>query len=98
MFGAVTAYLYDYLLGIRQPEDAAGYRTLEIAPVFAAPLSRVSGFRRLKQGRVDVSWEREGDRIRLTVTLPPHLPAVLLAEGERVPLQEGKNEYTVPTP
>jgi alpha-L-rhamnosidase len=95
MFGAVTAYFYDYLLGIRQPQGEAGCRSLEISPCFVSSLSCASGHRDLPAGRVAVSWERAGENVRLTVTLPPRLPAVLLCGEERVPLAEGVNKFVI---
>ena len=95
MFGAVAAYLYDYLLGVRQPQGEAGYRSLEISPCFVSSLSRVSGYRDLPAGRAAVSWERAGEKIRLSVTLPPRLPAVLLIGEKRVPLAEGENDFII---
>ncbi len=95
MFGAVAAYLYDFLLGIRQPAGEAGFRSLEIAPVFAAPLNRASGYRDFRQGRVRVAWERQGERIRLRVTLPEGLPASLIVGERRVPLRAGDNELLI---
>ena len=92
MFGAVDALLYDHLLGIRQPAGEAGWRRLEIAPVFVRALSSVSGSRDLPAGRVSVSWRREGAGVRLLTVLPPDLPAVLALNGERAPLKAGTNE------
>ena len=93
MFGAVTAYLYEYLLGIRQPEGEAGFRSVEIAPALVPNLNGAAGSRELRQGAVAVSWARADGTVRLTVTLPPDLPGTLLLNGNRLPLHTGENTF-----
>lgn len=97
MFGAVAAYPFDYILGIRQPAGSAGYRALEISPAFVPGLDRASGYRNLPAGRVEVSWNREGDAVRLQITLPSGLPAALVLGEERIPLQAGANAFALRT-
>jgi alpha-L-rhamnosidase len=94
MFGAVAAYPFEYILGIRQPEGEAGFRTLELAPSFPPSLRRAAGYRVLPAGRVEVSWAREGEAVRLEITLPQGLPAVLALGEKRIPLKAGKNMFT----
>ena len=93
MFGAVSAYLFDYILGIRQPAGAAGYRALEIEPAFVPGLDRVWGWRDVSAGRVEIRWVQEDNKIRLQITLPPALPAALKYGGARIPLQPGENAF-----
>ncbi len=89
MFGASVSHLYDYLLGIRQTQTQDGEQ-LAIAPVFTSHLSRVSGWRTVKAGRVAVSYEKKGDEISLTVELPREA-TLRLGDGERV-LTAGKHQ------
>ena len=92
MFGASVSHLYDYLLGIRQIQTANGEH-LVIAPVFTSHLSRVSGWRTLKAGRVDLSYEKEGNTVSLSIALP--CTATLIYGERAVALEAGKHQLTI---
>ena len=95
MFGAVVGCLYDYLVGIRQTEDSAGYEHLVIAPVVAPQLHRVSGSRHLPQGEVSVSYEIKDGVMELSVTLPQGVEATLRIAGEECTLRGGLTRLTL---
>lgn len=94
MFGAVTAYLYDYLLGIRAKKGSAGYHEVEIAPVLIKGVNKISGYRILPNGRVEVAYERTGERVSMTVSLPEGLCAVLSFGGRQHELHAGRNHFS----
>lgn len=96
MFGAVTAYLYDHLLGIRQGEESFGYRDLLIAPYLDPSLGTVEGSRTLPCGEVRVRYAPTGaGKYDVTVTLPAGVSAVFrTSDGER-PLSPGENRFGV---
>ena len=58
MFGAVTEYLFKYLLGIRQPEGEAGFRTVSIEPCAVTELAWAEGSVLLGGKRIRVRVER----------------------------------------
>lgn len=89
MFGAVVACFYDFLLGIGQTEESAGYRDLVISPVTVPQISRLSGARELPCGRVAVAYERGEDGTDFTLTLPEGASAVFRYAGECIPLTGG---------
>ena len=91
MFGAVTAYLFDYLLGIRPV--SAGYQSIVIAPVMTEKLNRVSGHRTLPAGAVSVSYEKHGDRADFVITIPENLTATFSLAGEKYDLHPGENRF-----
>ncbi len=88
MFGASVSHLYDYLLGIRQTQTQGGEQ-LAIAPVLVPQISRVSGWRTVKAGRVAVSYEKTGDEVALTLELP--CAATVTCGEETHALQAGKH-------
>ena len=94
MFGAVVACFYDFLLGIGQTEESAGYRELVISPVTVPQVTHLAGARELPCGRVAVAYEREGEKTVLTVTLPEGVSAVLVYAGEKKALVGGENRFT----
>ncbi|MDD6262777.1 MAG: family 78 glycoside hydrolase catalytic domain [Clostridiales bacterium] len=96
MFGAVSAYLYDYLLGIRAKDGSAAYREVEIAPVLADGLDRVCGWRMLPGGKISVSMEKDSEKVSFAVTIPPRQSAVFSFGGKTHPLSPGENLFTFP--
>lgn len=96
MFGAVAAYLSDYLLGIRQEDGKAGYRDIVIAPVPVDSLKRVSGRRGLPQGDVSVSWEKADGKVRFSIQIPDGTQAVLRFGGDNLALHTGENLLEMP--
>ncbi len=91
MFGAVTAYLFDYLLGIQADHGVEGYRAIVVAPVMVDLLERVSGKRTLPKGEVCVSYEKKDGKVVFHVTLPADLPAKFLWKDKEIVLGAGEN-------
>ena len=88
MFGAVVAHLFDYILGITQEKDSAGYEKLVIKPAFIRSLGRASGHITVNEGKVEVSYEVKNGEFVLSVTLPEGKTA-------RVVLPDGREEKIV---
>lgn len=95
MFGAVVAYLFDYILGIQAKNGSAGYQEVLIAPVIPDSLNHASGHRTLPSGEVRVMWKKTEGRISFTVEIPENQPAVLQYQGCTYPLTPGINQYTL---
>ena len=95
MFGAVVACLYDYLCGIGQAPDSAGYQSIVIAPVTVQGLDRVSGCRTLPCGEVAVEYEKTAEGACFTVTVPAGANAVFVWDGQEHALTAGRNCFAV---
>jgi len=95
MFGAVVAYLYDYLLGIRAKDDCAAYREMEIAPVLVSQLNKLSGWRKLPAGKVSVSYEKTEAGVSFVIEVPENLPAAFVYGGQKYELTAGENRFTL---
>ncbi len=91
MFGAVTAYLYDYLLGIRAKDGCAGYSEIIISPVIVDTVNKIEGHRTLKSGKVSVAYEKSNGKIEFTITIPENLPAEFIFGDKTTALHAGKN-------
>ena len=81
MFGAVVGYFYEYLLGITQREGSVGYEKVRICPMMIDGLHRVSGYISVPRGTIGVSYEREGERLHLTVDIPTGVSAEVVLPG-----------------
>ena len=94
MFGAVTAYLYDYVLGIRAKKGCAGYSEIVISPVIVDGVNSATGYRTLKSGKVSVSYKKIGDKIEFEIVIPENLPAEFELGEEKRTLSAGINKFT----
>ena len=90
MFGAVTAFLFDYILGIR---EGVGGKTLEIAPILVDSLDQASGSRVLKSGEVKVAYEKKYGTTRFSITTPVKA-TFRVGEVEKI-LEAGEHEFTL---
>ena len=95
MFGAPVAYFFEYLLGIKQTSDSAGYEKLEIKPVGTERFGYMKGYMEIPSGRVSVSYKHEGGKISFEIDLPKGVSATLVYGGETYELSYGENTIEV---
>jgi len=100
-WGDISAWFYRYLGGIRPNPEGSNVHRLDIAPCFVRQVSSVSADYRMPCGQVRVSWQRRGDSVLLSLSVPSEaVGEILLSRGARFadgsdkkPLQSG--EYTI---
>ncbi len=95
MFGAVTAYLYDYLLGIRAKDGCAGYSEIVISPVIVDGINCIEGYRTFKSGKVSVSYKKNNGSVEFEICIPDNQNAEFVFAGEKHKLNAGVNKFTV---
>jgi len=95
MFGAVAAYLYDDLLGIRAKDGCAAYSEVEISPVLVNQVNKLSGWRKLPGGRVSVAYQKTEIGVSFEISIPQGLPAALIYGDQRYELIAGENRFTL---
>lgn len=78
-FGAVAAWMYNYSLGIRRDEQHPGFRHFLLQPVpdEADGLQYAAGFYDSMYGRIESRWERQGDKIIYTFSIPANTTATV---------------------
>lgn len=91
MFGAPVAYLFEYLLGIRQKDGTAGFESLVIEPQATALFGRMAGSIETVRGKISVSYEKKDGKTVFTVTVPEASAAVFRFEGKETALSAGEN-------
>lgn len=94
MFGAPVAYIFEHLLGIRQKEGTAGFESLVIEPKATELFGHMAGSIQTVRGRIAVSYNREGERITFTVTVPEGAKAVFRFEDREMPIEAGENRLS----
>lgn len=70
MFGAVTRYLFSFILGITQEKNSAGYEKIVIAPQIPDGLNRASGHITTVRGEIAASFVRTEREMDFYVTVP----------------------------
>jgi alpha-L-rhamnosidase len=93
MFGSPVAYLFEYILGIRQTDESAGYNSLVIEPRAVHRLDRLSGSMETPSGTVAVKYEKSGDTVDFTITIPNGTQGVFRYGGKEYALAEGENKF-----
>ncbi len=91
MFGAVTRYLFSFILGITQEHASAGYEKILIAPEIPEKLGSASGYITTVQGKISVSFVKSDKKISFDITVPKSAKFVF-NENEYV-LQSGENHF-----
>lgn len=95
MFGGAVRQLFTHILGITQPENAAGYREVVIAPHFVPGLSYARGTVMLHGKELGVSWAWDEDAVRLNIMVPDGIKATFAYHGHSRKLESGVNEMVL---
>ncbi len=95
MFGAPVAYLFEYLLGIKQEEGTAGYKSLIIEPQGIARFGRMSGSIETVQGTVAVCYKNNNEKVIFEITTPENTNAIFRYKNKEFALTQGKNKFEI---
>lgn len=95
MFGSPVAYFFEYLLGIKQKEDSAGFVDLVIAPQAVSKFGHMSGSIETVNGKVAVSYQKEAETVCFSVTIPQGTKAIFKFNDTETVLHEGINELRI---
>ena len=83
MFGAVVAYLFEYLLGIKQKSDDFGFDSITISPKAIDGLSYAKGHITTKHGAVSVEYEKNSEgKLSVKIAVPKNIKAEISVDGE----------------
>ena len=93
MFGAPVAYFFEYLLGIKQAENTAGYTSIIIEPQALSRFTRMSGSIKTPAGTVAVSYIKKSDGIEFKMIIPKNTKAIFRYSGQEFKLTGGENTF-----
>ena len=88
-FGCVGEYLFRHIAGIRSA--APGFAEVRIEPDYDCGLTSVQASYDSAQGRISVSWEKEGKQLH--ITLPPDMKGTAVLEGKEYPIRCGSWDF-----
>jgi alpha-L-rhamnosidase len=97
-FGAIGAWLYGTVAGIR-PDPDAGWRTIRIQPQPGGGLTHARARVVTTYGPVESSWLIEGSQFSLSVEVPPNMTAEVRLPGRDSEAQgvgSGRYRWSVP--
>lgn len=89
--GAVCQWLFDTVAGIRD----AGERRFSVRPVPGGSLTHATSEYQSAYGRVSSHWERTGDGVRHTVSVPPNTSAEVILGDEVSTVGPGTHTFDV---
>ncbi|BEL06675.1 hypothetical protein Q0Z83_048660 [Actinoplanes sichuanensis] len=73
----IEEWFHAGLAGIRAADGTTAYRDLVVQPKVVGDLTFVKGHYTTPQGTARSEWKRDGDRLRLAVTVPPNTTATV---------------------
>ena len=95
MFGSTVAYFFEYLLGIRQTDDSAGYKSIVIEPHCISRFGYMKGSMQTINGIVAVNYEKRDGNVKFTVSIPAGTEAIFRFNEKEITLSEGMNEFEI---
>ena len=95
MFGAVVAYLFEHLLGIKQQKNTVGYTSLSIEPKAVSKFGRMSGSISTPKGTVAVSYVKKSTSTEFKIQIPKGTKAVFRYADKEFELTEGENIFEI---
>ena len=78
-WGDISALFIEYFAGIRPNPDLQNAANINIRPVFPSTLQSAKAYYKATSGRVEVSWEREPDCVRMKLTYPAGAKGFVIA-------------------
>lgn len=90
--GDISAWMMNHLAGIKADEENPGFTRITIAPHFVESLDYVHGEYHSPRGLIRSEWKREGERIGLSVTIPPGCRATVSVEEKDFDLGSGTHQ------
>ena len=95
MFGAPVAYFFEYLLGIKQDKESAGYQSVTIAPMAVSKLGYMKGSMRVPKGEIAVAYEKVDEKVKFDIVIPTGVCAKFQYLEQELELKEGRNTFTI---
>ena len=84
MFGSVSEWFYKALAGIQPDPTGPGFKKFFIRPSVVGDLTWVKAHHDTMYGRIESSWKRDGDKLTMTVVVPPNTSATVFVPGTQV--------------
>ncbi len=84
MFGDISAWMYQYLGGIRPLKESPGFRKFVIKPCFVKKLDYVKACHVSPYGSIKSEWKRKNGKIQCMFDVPPGSRADIILPGKTI--------------
>ena len=95
MYGDISAWMYQYLGGLRPMQETPGFRTMVIRPCFVKQLQWVKMSHKSPYGEIRTEWKRTGKQIECKFEIPKGCEADIVLPGKTVRNAEGSFKLQV---
>ena len=97
MFGDISAWMYQYLGGIRPLRETPGFRKFQIRPCFVQKMDHVKAAYTSPYGIIRSQWQRSGEKVSCQFEIPPGSQADIVLPGEVIRNVSGnmKKEFII---
>lgn len=95
MFGAIVAYFYEYIAGIRMPEQC-NQDEIHIYPLLLKGIKHVKGVRKLPEGELSVEYRVSSLEAQFSIQIPFGKKAKFRFENTEYLLSGGVHQFRVP--
>lgn len=97
--GTVLRFLHEYTLGLRQDHGSVAWRSIVIAPTPGPALTWARGSYETPNGTIKVSWQRDGEELRIDADIPAATSArVVFPDGTEYTAGPGRFREARPLP
>lgn len=93
MFGSTVAYLFEYLLGIKQEQGTAGYSSIVIEPVEINRFKKMNGSIKTPKGEVKVGYVNTEGVVNFQIIIPEETKAEFRCSEKTISLSQGENKF-----
>lgn len=88
-YGAIGQWLYETVVGLQPDPDDPGYRHVRIHPHPGGKLTWARATLDSVSGRIEASWEKVGEGLKMRAVIPPASRATLVLPGVPESAMEG---------
>jgi alpha-L-rhamnosidase len=98
MFGSVSTWFFEDIGGIRADKQAVGFNRITIRPHVVGGLTHAETTYKSIRGPIACRWRLESDRLRMDVTVPPNVRAMVYVPtvDAKSVLEDGKPAVDAP--
>jgi alpha-L-rhamnosidase len=94
MFGDISAWFYQYLVGIMPDPENPGFRKLLVKPQPVKALDWVNAEYHIPAGKLEISWKKNRDKFDLNITTPVETMLVM-PDGPTYDLPKGQHNINI---
>lgn len=84
MFGSVSAWIYKTIVGINPDPEHPGFKHFYVSPFYPSDLQWVKASYKTLYGNINVQWERNKEKITLTLSIPVNTSATITFPVQRI--------------